>query len=148
MQEALDSVKPYLDKWLEKNTPPGKSGQNENKDNSQKIYPSWDIALQSFKYALDENRDLVNAKQADIYKWLSDPENKASDKHPYKGTKMPNEKTWQSYIRNACTASGIDTGKIHIEAKKNWLYRDNQSDFNQYSNTPKPQKTKQRPNKS
>ncbi len=134
---AISSKAENINKTLEKG---GQSGD-------KKLFPVWKIALQSFNYAINSNRILVRAKQADIYKWLS-KDKETSEKNPYSGLKMPTENTWKSYIRQACKASDTDTELVRKEAEKNWLYKEQQFNTKKYGSERKQQKTVQRPYKS
>lgn len=88
------------------------------------ISASRSLAVQAFKYALSENRKLLQAKQSTIYEYISHSENRASHKNPYKGISLPKENTWKAYLREGCRVLGKDVDVLRTEARKGWLLQD------------------------
>ncbi|MBC8393333.1 MAG: hypothetical protein H8E17_12305 [Deltaproteobacteria bacterium] len=148
-RKALRNLAESLEKTAEGKKEPKKPTNRSGmtKDGTNKLFPSRNIALQSFDYAINNNSILVRAKYADIYDWLCKDKH-TSEKNPYHGVKMPKENTWESYIRQACKAKDTDNELVRKEAEKNWLYKNQQNNIKKHGSERKQQQTKQRPYKS
>jgi len=85
---------------------------------SNEIPPSRKLAAQSLLFALCRDRSLLAEPLGCIYKWLC--ENQSDDEaNPYHGGKLPNERTWKSYLRAVCNQDAM-----RDQAKKEWAFAD------------------------
>lgn len=97
--------------------------REKNRVESSSLPPSRKLALDSFVFALCKNQNLLNVKQADIYKEIMSGENLDDDRNPYKGIlEKPNQESWERYLRDACNHHGKTVEAIRDMLKKEWLF--------------------------
>lgn len=79
--------------------------------------PSRMRAAQSLYFALLRERSLIPKPLNDIHRWLRD--NQEDEENPYHGQRLPRERSWKGYVREAC-----DHVRVRDLAAKEWAFAD------------------------
>ncbi|MCK4518165.1 hypothetical protein KAT92_05275, partial [Candidatus Babeliales bacterium] len=120
---------------ITQNGKPDNVGKRVSKGNE--VSGSRVIAMQSFDYALGENKALLTASQAEIYQWLLNPDNKECDKNPYHDCKPPKEESWKAYLREYCNTEHTSIENLRQRHKGRWALRDQEAAEKKYGSSPK-----------
>jgi len=101
--------------------------------------PNRELAMDSFKYALDENKALLTATQNEIYEWLVNAENRKLEKNPYHDRRAPSKESWKTYLRQWCRDRWINIEDVRQHYKGQWALKDKAAAEKKYG-SPSPAK--------